>query len=341
MAISGKARDIICKMINFAIIGTSWITESFIKCAEASKAWKIVAVYSRKEETAKEFGARYNVSKTFTDLEALAKDGSVQAVYIASPNSLHYEHATIMLRGKKHVIAEKPLASNMQELNELFKTSKENGVFLIEAYRHIQEKNFKILKRNLDRLGPIYGASLNYASYSSRYNNVLAGENPNVFSLEFSGGSLTDLGVYPISAAVALFGKPVSQTYKPVLTPAGGDAGGFIQLNYDKFAVSLNASKCYTSRAPSEVYGQNGTMVMNAITDISHVTYLDAKTKKEEELGEGKEDLNMLEEAEEFARIIGNADQKAAKDLEDISRIVVGITEDLRKQNDLIFGTEK
>lgn len=327
-------------MINFAIIGTSWITESFIQCAEASKAWKLAGVYSRKEDTAKEFGAKFNVSKTFTDLHALMEDDSIQAVYIASPNSLHYKQAKIMLMGKRHVILEKPLASNIRELDDLFETAKENGVYLIEAYRHIQEKNFKVLKRNLSKLGPIYGASLNYASYSSRYNNVLAGENPNVFSLEFSGGSLTDLGVYPITAAVALFGKPVSQTYKPILTPAGGDAGGFITLNYEKFAVSLNASKCYTSRAPSEVYGQNGTIVMNGVTDIAYVTYVDAKTKKEEQLGEKKEELNMLEEAEEFARIIGNGDQKAAKELEDISRAVVGITEDLRRQNGLVFGTE-
>lgn len=328
-------------MINFAVIGTGWITESFVKCAEASGAWKLVAVYSRKERTAAEFGAKFQVTRTATDLEDLIADKDIHAVYIASPNSLHAGQAEYILKHKRHVIVEKPATSTSGELAALFKLAKENGVFLIEANRHIQEVNFKILQQNLPRLGPIYGASLNYASYSSRYNAVLAGETPNIFSLEYSAGSLVDLGVYPITAAVALFGKPVSQTYKPVVVRTGADGGGIIVLNYETFAVSINASKCYTSQAPTEVYGEKGTLVMNGVTDIEKVTFLDAKEKTSEDLAEKKADLNLLEEAIEFARIIEQGDQEAAKKLEEISCFVIGITEDLRHQNGLMFNAEK
>lgn len=328
-------------MINFAVIGTGWITDSFIKGAQATDAWKLVAVYSRKEETGKKFGFQYDVATVHTSLESLAGDSNVQAVYIASPNSFHYEQAKSMLNAKKHVILEKPTTSTVAEFEDLCSIAKSNGVHLIEAFRHIQEVNFKVLKSNLDKLGPVYGGSLNYATYSSRYSNVLNGETPNIFSLEFSGGSLVDIGVYPISMAVALFGKPNSQTYKPVIIATGVDGGGVVVLNYEEFAVSINQSKCYASRAPTEFYGQNGTFILNAVTDIDRVDFLDAKSKKTEELAHKKAELNLQEEAAEFARIINENDQEAAKKLEEISRIIINITTDLRKQNGIVFKAEQ
>lgn len=328
-------------MINFAVIGTGWITESFIRGAEATQKWKLVAVFSRHEHTGKTFGAKFNVDYTFTDLHAMVADDQIHAVYIASPNSHHYDQAKTILSYKKHVIVEKPATSTSKELDDLFKTSEKHGVFLLEANRHLHEGNFKVLQANLDKLGPVYGASLNYASYSSRYNNVLAGETPNIFSLKYSGGALVDLGVYPISAAVALFGKPLSQTYKPVIIKTGADGGGLITLNYERFGVQIDASKCYTSKAPSEVYGEKGTLVANAITDIHSVKFLDAKNKSEEELAGKKAELNLQEEAEEFAKIIEEGAKEAAERLQDISRITLAITEDLRHQNGLVFDVEK
>jgi len=328
-------------MINFAVIGTGWITDSFIKGAQATDAWKLVAVYSRKEETGKKFGFVYDVTTVHTSLESLAGDSNVHAVYIASPNSFHYEQAKSMLNAKKHVILEKPTTSTVAEFENLCSVAKSNGVHLIEAFRHIQEVNFKVLKSNLSKLGPIYGASLNYATYSSRYSNVLNGETPNIFSLEFSGGSLVDIGVYPICMAVALFGKPKSQTYKPVIIATGVDGGGVVVLNYEKFAVSINQSKCYASKAPTEFYGQNGTFVLNAVTDIDRVDFLNAKSKKTEELAQQKAELNLQEEAVEFARIINEDDREAAKKLEEISRIIINITTDLRKQNGIVFKVEQ
>lgn len=331
-------------MLNFGIIGTNWITDSFIESAEASKQWKLAAVYSRTEEAARKFADKYSVKTTHTTIESIANDSGLDAIYIASPNSHHYEHATIILKAKKHVIIEKPATSTVAELDSLFKLAKENKVFLIEAYRHIQEANFDVLRKALfeqKKLGTLFGASLVYANYSSRYNNVLAGETPNVFSLEFSGGCLVDIGVYPIAFAVALFGKPKSQTYAPYICATGVDAGGFITLNYDGFAIQINQSKCYTSAAPTEIYGENGTITVNATTDIDSVKFTDRKTKKTEELAGPKAALNLQEEAEEFARIINTNDTKASEKLEQWSRDIIAITTDLRKQNGIVYGVER
>jgi predicted dehydrogenase len=329
-------------MINFATIGSGWITDSFIQSAQATGSWKLVSVFSRSQDSANAFAQKHNITGTHTTLESLASDKTVQAVYIASPNSLHYEHAKLILSAGKHVVLEKPAASTLKELTQLFEIAKAKGVFLLEAYRHIQEPNFKALQAAIkERLGPVYGASLNYASRSSRYNNVLAGETPNIFSLDYSGGSLVDLGVYPISAAVALFGSPVSQAYKPYIIRTGADGGGIVTLNYKEFAVTINASKIYTSAAPSEVFGEKGTLRLSGITDIEDVEFWGAGSKSAEKLGKGKVELNMKDEAGEFARIIWEGDAQEAERLRQISETVQTITEDLRRQNGLLFAVER
>ncbi len=326
-------------MINFAVIGTSSITESFIRHATGN--WQLRAVYSRSADTASAFATKHAVKNIHVSLETLANDGTLDAVYVASPNSLHFEQAKVLLAAGKHVVVEKPATSTPAEFEELCALAKQHKVFLLEAYRHIHEANFKILRDSLARVGPIHGASLTYASYSSRYDNVLRGETPNIFSLDFSGGALVDLGVYGISAAVALFGAPVRQTYKPVVVATGADGGGFVLLEYPTFGVSINASKIYTSTAPSEIYGQNGTIVLNGVTDISRVAFLDAKTKSTEELAGPKAELNLMEEAAEFARIIESGDVETAARLEEISRAVINVTSDLRRQNGLLFKVER
>jgi predicted dehydrogenase len=335
--------------VTYGTIGSGWITDSFVKESNKSGKWKLVAVYSRDAEKGNDFGSKHGCNSVYTDLSQFAANGRMQAVYIASPNSLHYTHAKQMLQSKRHVILEKPSASTVAELDELFRIAKENGVVLIEAFRHIQEGNFKLLRKTIidqKRLGPIYGASFQYASYSSRYNNVLNGETPNIFNLEFAGGSLVDIGVYPVAFAVALFGAPKSQTYVPFICSTGVDGGGVIVLQYDTFGVQINQSKTYTSTAPCEVFGEKGTITINATTDISNLKHWNPQTKQTEELAgpyktPEKPNVNMEEEAAEFARIIEENDTKAAGELENISRKVLAVTQDLRRQNGILYPADK
>jgi predicted dehydrogenase len=247
-----------------------------------------------------------------------------------------------VLEAGKHVILEKPATSTSAELDSLFKLAKSNGVFLLEAYRHIQEANFKLLKEAISTsLGTPFGASLTYSTYSSRYDAVLAGETPNIFSLAFSGGSLVDIGVYPIAFAVALWGKPESCTYAPYICPTGVDGGGMVTLKYKTFGVQINQSKCFKSSAPTEIYGENGTITINATTDIESIKFWNRKTKETKELAGEKREFNLAEEAEEMARIIGEGDREAAGRLEEISRIVICITEGLRRDNGIVYDVEK
>ncbi|KAK7188127.1 hypothetical protein DPSP01_001667 [Paraphaeosphaeria sporulosa] len=326
-------------VLNFGIIGTNWITHSYVECAQATQKWNLAAVYSRKEESAKEFASKYEGQKIelYTDLNKFYADPNLKAVYIASPNILHYEQAKTALEAGKNVILEKPSCSTSEELDELFALSKSKGLFLIEAWRHIQEANFKILKESIPKIGRVLGASITFCQFSSRYDAVLRGEVPNIFNLEMGGGALVDMGCYTVAAAVWLFGAPKDAHYYPVIVSTGADGGGILTLQYEDFTVHLSSSKMHTSDAPSEIYGEKASLIVPSITDIEKVTLSDPRTKKREELGTKKEDLNLKEEAAEQARIIAEEDWKAAGELEAHSRAVLKVLEKVRRDNGLLF----
>ncbi|KAF2201587.1 NAD(P)-binding protein [Delitschia confertaspora ATCC 74209] len=339
--------------IPFATIGTSWITASFITSAHSTSQWQLRAIYSRKAETAKHFAAKHtayteenNANIAIHDsLDALAKDKDVQVVYIASPNSLHFAHAKQMLEAGKHVVVEKPAANNLKELDQLFKVAKENNVFLLEAFRHLHEKNFIALKSSLPKIGKILGANLSYCQYSSKIGALEKGEKPNVFDLNFGGGCLVDLGVYCVSAAVELLGAPERVEYHPTKVSTGADGAGVLLLHYhpkdsEAFTVTITASKLFNSSSPSEVFGSTGTLSIPTITDIEKVTYWDAKSKEKESFGGEREHLNLREEALEFARIIGKKDQEAVRSKEEVSRAVIEVTESARRGAGLLFKGE-
>ncbi|HDK7169342.1 hypothetical protein B2H94_09625 [Clostridium sporogenes] len=122
-------------MIRFGVVGTSCITEEFIRCAELLGDFQLTAIYSRTEERAKEFGSKYSVSKIFTDVNKMAESNCIDAVYIASHNSFHASQAKIFLENKKHVMCEKPITSNLRQLEEIINIAKENKVALMEGMK--------------------------------------------------------------------------------------------------------------------------------------------------------------------------------------------------------------
>jgi predicted dehydrogenase len=330
-------------LINLGVIGTGWITHDYVSHALTTGSFTLGAVYSRKHETAQEFASKYPDQKAslYTSLDDLAADSKIDAVYIASPNLFHYEQAKTILNASKHVILEKPATGTEAQLDELFALAASKKVVLVEAYRHVHEANFKVLKASIPKVGKLLGANLSFCQYSSRFKNVLAGETPGVFDLKMAGGALVDLGVYVVAAAIELFGEPESSVYYPIIIGTGADGGGTLVLRYAAgYNVVLTASKVYNSDAPSEIYGEKGTLSIPTITDLESVTFWDANKKSRVELGGKKVELNLKDEAQEHGRIILEKDWEAMKRWEKHSRGVVRVTENVRRANGLLFPGE-
>lgn len=291
--------------LRLGTIGTSTITEQFIEAAKQSGAYTLEAVYSRKEQTADAFKEKFQAKKAYFDWDSFLQDESIDVIYIASPNSLHFEQAVAVLNHQKHAIVEKPIVTSLSEWDELFKTAKANDKVVVEAARHIHEPNFQHITERIKALPEISGASLTYSKYSSRYDNVLAGEEPAIFSTTFAGGAVNDLGIYTIYAAVSWFGKPEAVFAFSQKIRTGVDGKGTAILRYPDFDVTLNYGKINTSLHHSEVYSSSQTLVLDAVTGLEKAKTVDARMRKEEAVTLDEPSTNpLIWEAQHFAAVM-------------------------------------
>lgn len=326
--------------MNLATIGTSWITEDFVKSARQSGKLTLYAVYSRSANKAEQLAKKYNAPQSYTDLKQIADNEEIDVVYIASPNSLHYEQAVLMLQHKKHVICEKPIFSNTKEYEQAYQIAQENGVYLFEAIRNIHTPNFQVLQQQLSQIGQVRSTILHYIQYSSRYDLYLQGEEPNVFSSRFSAGVLVDLGVYPIYIAVALFGEPERVSYHPLMLRTGVDGSGTLVLHYADFHCTIVFSKMSQAFISCEIHGEQGTLQFNHVNPITEVSLIDSRSHERTSLTAQQDELDMVYEIDNIVNVIETKDDETYKKLKQLSYIVLSITETARKQNNIVFETE-
>ncbi|BCA38070.1 Gfo/Idh/MocA family protein [Kluyvera ascorbata] len=324
-------------MIRFAVIGTNWITRQFVDAAHETGKYKLTAVYSRSLEQAQTFANDYPVEHLFTSLDAMAQSEDIDAVYIASPNSLHFPQTKLFLQHKKHVICEKPLASNLHEVEQAIALARENQVVLFEAFKTASLPNFQILQQSLEKVGPVRKAFINYCQYSSRYQRYLDGENPNTFNPAFSNGSIMDIGFYCLASAVALWGEPKQVQACASLLDSGVDAHGIAVLDYGDFSVTLQHSKVSDSTLPSEIQGEAGALVIEKISECQKVAFI-PRGSKAQDLSQPQHINTMLYEAEEFARLVEN--NEVNHPALEVSHITAKVQTEIRRQTGVVFPAD-
>lgn len=324
--------------LRLGTIGTSWITEQFIEAAVGTGKYSLEAVYSRTEDKATLFQEKYSAEKIYTDFDAFLSDPMIDVIYIASPNSLHFEQASQVLKHNKHAIVEKPMITSLSDWDELIALSKKHNKMVVEAIRHIYEPNFIKATELIESLPETYGASLTYSKYSSRYDNVLAGEEPAIFSPKFDGGAVNDLGIYIVYAAIHWFGKPNEVHAFAQKIRTGVDGRGTAVLRYTDFDVTLHFSKMNTSNHSVEVYGPDQTLIFDEVTGLSEGRIMDNRTKAMEEVAfEPTENDNPLSfEAEAFATLMNNYEtpesQETLSEWWTLSKDVHEVLENIRQQ---------
>ena len=293
-------------MLKLGIIGTGAISHHFIEAAHTSQEFQLVAVYSRKLTTAQQFASSYTDVSLFDNLEDFFQS-DFDIVYIASPNSLHFTQAKAALSAGKHVILEKPAVTQPQEWQDLVEAAQENQCFIFEAARNYHEDAFATIKDFLaDK--QVLGADFNYAKYSSKMPNLLAGDTPNVFSDRFAGGALMDLGIYTLYAAIRLFGKPTHATYQAQKLDNSIDLNGDGMLYYPDYQVHIKAGKNITSNLPCEIYTTDGTLTLNTIEHVQSAIFTDHQGN-ELQLPIQQAPHTMTEEVAAFAHMINQPDQ--------------------------------
>ena len=113
--------------MKWGILATGTIAKKFAATVNQMKDAKevLVAVGSRREESARQFAEEYQIQKYYGSYEELAEDPEVEVVYVATPNNFHYENCEMCLNAGKHVLCEKPFTTNADEARELYRLAEE------------------------------------------------------------------------------------------------------------------------------------------------------------------------------------------------------------------------
>ncbi|MBT8266022.1 MAG: Gfo/Idh/MocA family oxidoreductase [Bacteroidia bacterium] len=249
------------KVIYWGIIGLGKIAHKFAEDLLTLDHAQLYAVASRDLNKANNFKVNYKAQKAYGNYEDLAKDPAIDAVYIATPHSFHKAHTTLCLTHKKAVLCEKPFAMNLNEVEEMIECAKANGTLLMEAlwtyflphYRYllntIQNRTFGLLQRIEADFGfhPTYDL------------------NSRVFNKSLGGGSLLDIGIYPIFVALSTLGKPEDIEATATFFENEVDSSCSMRFYYNKdLKARLNCT--FLKETPTEAifYFDNAIIQLNS-----------------------------------------------------------------------------
>lgn len=326
-------------MINFAVIGTNFITDRLLKAAEHCAGFQLYGVYSRTAQRAKEYAARYGAPKTYTTLEELAADENVDAVYIASPTFLHASQSLQMLNAGKHVLCEKPIASNTSELKKMLEAAQKNNKVLLEAMRPVFTPGMKAVEEGMKKIGTVRRVHFTYCQYSSRYDKFKEGIVENAFKPELSNGAIMDIGTYCIYAASYLFGKPKEIKAVGVQLEGSIDGMGSVLADYGDFLAELVYSKITNSYQVSEIQGEKGCMIIPHI-NIPEEVKIRYYTGEEECLfAEGLQD-DMQYELNRFMGFMNHKEEKEIKIYHEASLNTMWMIDEARRQLGIKFPAD-
>ena len=223
------------KIINWGILGPGKIAKKFALGLSYVPNANLYAAASRSLEKAKDFSAEMGADKAYGSYTEMLNDPKVDAIYIATPHVFHYEHTLLCLKHKKHVLCEKPFAMNKDQVKEMIDFAQKQDTFLMEAMWTHFLPHFKYTKEVIK---------------SGKYGKVLAMEadfgfdapfnaNSRIYNKSLGGGSLLDIGIYPIFAALNFLGKPekIEATAKMTKTEVGLDHTGGMSSILIPFAL--------------------------------------------------------------------------------------------------------
>lgn len=183
-------------MFRIATIGTSTITRRLADAVAAVDGVEISCIYSRDAARAEDFARALGVTRWESDLATMLASTTVDAIYVASPNSVHHDQALAAIRAGKHVLVEKAGRPHRRRMGRTRPRSDSGRRRRPGSHPHRVRPRLDAIRDALRRLRPIRRVSLRYEKRSARYDLDLAGQRVNMFDPAMAGGALMDLRVY-------------------------------------------------------------------------------------------------------------------------------------------------
>ncbi|MFC5649106.1 Gfo/Idh/MocA family protein [Paenibacillus solisilvae] len=247
------------RKLRWGVIGCAGIAiGSVIPGIQQSETGEVVAIASRGISKAEETAAKLNIPKAYGSYEEILLDQEIDAIYIPLPNHLHMEWSIRAIEAGKHVLCEKPIALNAQEAQRMVDASRKAGVHLAEAFMYRNHPRYGEIKEIIKsgEIGEIRGIHGTFT-----FNN--AGAKGNVrYRKEWGGGSIYDVGVYPISAARLLLGaEPEAVTVHALISPEHDNvdmmASGILEFP-GNIALTFDCGMWAAFRNTVEILGTEG-----------------------------------------------------------------------------------
>ncbi len=248
------------KTYNWGIIGLGHIAHKFAQDLLITKNARLHAVASRSLEKATAFAELYHVPHYFGSYEEMVKCPDIDVIYIATPHTFHCEHTLLCLKHQIPVLCEKPFAMNAREVESMIALAKAQDTFLMEA---LWTRFLPTIRKTLELIdnGTIGKVLTLKADFG--YKAIFDPKN-RIFNHQLGGGSLLDVGIYPIFLSLLLFGKPTSIKAVTSIGQTNVDETCGILLQYPghKMAI-LHSSIIADTGTEAIICGERGNIKIN------------------------------------------------------------------------------
>ncbi len=199
--------------VRWGIVSTGRITHQFVQDFDYVPNGTVVAVASRSQESADAFAAQYSIPRAYAGYDRLLEDPEVDAVYIATPHTLHYRNTMDAIQARKHVLCEKPFTVSVREARNLFHMAEQSSVFVMEAMwtyflPAIQKAREWVEQGHIGRLRQV----------KADFGYPLLPFDPDrrEYDAELAGGCLLEMGIYPVALAFLFVGRdPDDMSWRP------------------------------------------------------------------------------------------------------------------------------
>ncbi len=245
-------------MIRWGIMGLGNIAAKFAETVDFmdSDTAVLAGAASRSLEKAKAFAEKYNIENYFDSYEKMCESDCIDAVYICTPNNLHYENCMTALKNGKHILCEKPFATDAKKAEKVYKFAEEKGLFIMEGlwicHLPLIKKAAEAVKNGV--IGDVCHIRADYGFIAQ------GARRERKFKTQLGGGALLDVGIYNIGFVKTIYGAdPVNIKTDCILNEFGTDMYGSILAEYpDKKFASMTSSIGLKMETEGVIYGTNG-----------------------------------------------------------------------------------
>lgn len=234
------------KAYNWGILGAGKIAGKFSEDLARVSGAVLYAVASRSPYKAEEFARAHGIKNSYDSYLELAEDENIDIIYVATPHVFHFEHTMLCLEHKKAVLCEKPFGINLGQVESMISLAKQKNVFLMEALwtQFLPHFQYVLELTESKKYGELLGLEADFGF------NAPFDPEKRIYNKELGGGSLMDVGIYPVFLALSLLGDPEDIIAEASIGKTGVDENCTIQLLYSN-GVKANLYSAINETTPT------------------------------------------------------------------------------------------